>query len=179
MITFMGWTFLAVINAGFLIHSFLPRLWRLAFGEPTVPRGIGDRSDWHQYVRSKISRSAYWLSLEDTPLGTIIFCAVCAPADHLLAVLQRFDAHGGGLRDMVGPGGSNPVDACLLSYFRKATFEGGGRICHDSRIPSHDVMGSLNIQKAFHSFARLLVVNAGSIRTCQCFFRCLGEMIFN
>jgi hypothetical protein len=109
-------TCLSIINAGFMVHNFLPRLWRLAFGEPTIPRGVRDQSDWHTYVRSKISRSSYWMSLDDTRLGTSIFCAICAPADHLLAVLQRFDAHGAGLRDLICPG-SSPVDACIATYF--------------------------------------------------------------
>ena len=48
-------TCLAVVNAGFLIHGFLPRLWRLAFGEPSVPRAVADKCDWHAYVKSKIA----------------------------------------------------------------------------------------------------------------------------
>ena len=114
-------TCLAVVNAGFLIHGFLPRLWRLAFGEPSVPRAVADKCDWHAYVKSKIARSSYWFSLEDTPFGTTIFCSVCAPSDHLLAVLQRFDAHGAALRDLIFPGGSNPIDACIATYFKMVT----------------------------------------------------------
>jgi len=42
-----------VITLGLLVHNIVPRSWRLAFGEWTIPRGVNaEGDDYHKVVRS-------------------------------------------------------------------------------------------------------------------------------
>eukprot|EP00974_Lingulodinium_polyedra_P048083 4616765-Lingulodinium_polyedra.AAC.1 len=55
--------------------------------------------------------------MDDAQASTLIFCYCCAPAEHLLQVLQRDDSASGLLRSVRIPR-SSPVVACLEHYWR-------------------------------------------------------------
>ena len=100
---------LSMILGGFCFHEFLPRVWRLAFGEWQIPRAVGEADEFHTMVRSKVFRAKLWLTHEDTFWKSLVTSLVSGPVDHLMQVLQLLDAQGGILLKLLAPG-TNPCD---------------------------------------------------------------------
>ena len=59
---------LALVVCGMMFHMFLPRVWRLAYGEYEVPVHVTDSDDFHKWVRSNIWRAKVWLCHLDAPM---------------------------------------------------------------------------------------------------------------
>ena len=104
---------LAYILAGVMAHRLLPRLWRLAFGEPEVP--VGPADSWHVYVKSKVRRVCIWFQIDSTEAEVVIFTQASGPIDHLLLELQQLDAAGGTLRQLFFDR-TNPIWKCMCAF---------------------------------------------------------------
>ena len=102
----------ALIAAGIAFHSVLPRVWRLVFGEVTVPPSV---DNWHAYAASKIVRVTMWFDSHDTESRCLLFCILSAPAEYLLLLLQKRDQAGGLLRDVM-LSHQDPFAECLRTY---------------------------------------------------------------
>lgn len=106
---------LAHLCFGMQVHGILPRVWRLAFGEWSIPRAVDDPDDFHRVVRSKVYRAKLWLSHEDTAWKALTLSVCTAPSDHLMQQIQLSDAQGMSLRSLLAPV-SNPFKQCGVSY---------------------------------------------------------------
>lgn len=100
---------------GVAFFGLLPRGWRLAFGEWSVPQGMDNLDDFAKMIRSKTYRGKLWLLSEfiDIKQGVFVFCST--PAEHLMQTLQTLDAAGSPLRAVTSLCG-NPILECLTTY---------------------------------------------------------------
>ena len=107
---------MAMVSAGVLLFSLLPRAWRLAFGEWSIPRGL-EGDDYHIMVRSKAYRAKLWFCQADMAFKTIMYLVLAAPAEQLLQKIQSFDARGSILKDLAVDA-TNPILICCKKYMQ-------------------------------------------------------------
>jgi len=110
---------LALVLAGCTVFGLLPRAWRLAFGEWTIPRGVPD-NDFHRMIRSKCYRVSLWFQSDEMQSMLITFVVASSPAEHLLQRIQWLDARGAILRDLVGAS-TTPFRSAMLMYAKLMT----------------------------------------------------------
>ena len=100
--------------AAILVHNILPRVWRIAYGQYEMPRGL-DSEDFHAYTRAKAYRAKLWLNHGDTSWKSYIVVVCSGPANHLLQQVQHLDAAGGALQELASSK-ANPFLQCLRGY---------------------------------------------------------------
>lgn len=130
---------------GMSVHSILPRVWRLAFGEFSVPQSLGDPDDYHRVVNSKVHRARLWLSQEDVAWKALVVCVCTAPADHLMQRVQLDDASGASMRSLFSPS-ANPFRECGMAYVDLLLGEGSPAqtivLAHHAQL-SLEVLGAV------------------------------------
>lgn len=108
---------LALNTAGMLFFRILPRAWKLAFGETSVPRNLQHSDDYHVYLRNKTYRALLWLNSEDTPLKSAVDTVLTAFVDALLMTLQHLEEEcSSPLFLLASDSTDNPIVECMLKY---------------------------------------------------------------